>query len=469
MHDQSLEQRLRAALQTEGDGLAFTITSAELERRQALRRRGGLSPLASLGLAAAVGVGLLGLVGVAGGWFEQRTAITPPVSPPPAGPGLSAPPSGRTAGDTLPTLDELIGTRDPATVVRAQSVGPEQGPDAGTPPDPRSVHFGPVTATGTYAVELACIGSVDLQLQVINGNPDVPGRSEPFACDGLPSSRHVDLVVGDSLGIKTSGSPSWRIVVLAQPGPASEATTIDTTFGPPTGDVSLSIGTSETEPTFVGTPAPLDSIVPIELEPVGPRLSYRILTSCAGPGPIRYLFGSRAQDGPLAIEATSTTAVACDGAVHADDLGLAERNGAQIFVVADPRVVWRVMVAAEIPPVSIARNDATWTMREAIGPTVELADNYSLSLSSGLEGKERDIRVVISCLGGTGVEVTVHDLDPTKPAVGSFHVDCSGPDPTTVAKTFTLHHPEYIVEVQPTGEMWLAATVQGRVPASPAP
>jgi hypothetical protein len=473
MHDHSLEQRLRSALQAEGDGLAFTITAAELERRQALRRRGGPGPLVSLGLAAAVGLGLLGLVGVAGGWFEQHTAITPSASPSPAGPAASTSPSDRVARDTLPTLDELIGTRDPATIFRAQAVGPEGGPEGGTLPvpstsaDPGTVRFAAPQAAGTYAVDVACIGSVDFQILVVKANRDVPGSSVPVRCDGGVSSLAVDLAVGDAIGIKTSGSPSWRIVVVAPARVAPIATTIDLTFGPPAGDVSLSEGNGETvEPTFVGSPAPLDTIVPVELGPVPPRRSYRVLTSCAGPGPVRYVLGSRSGDGSLAIDAYVTTAVACDGTVQVDDLGLTERNGAQVFVIADPRVVWRVMVASDLPPVALAANDATWGMREAIGPTVELGDT-SYSLSSGLEGKERDIRVVVTCLGGTGVDVTVHDVDTSQPAVGSFHVDCRGPDATTIAKVFTLRHPEYIVEFQPRGEMWLAGTVQGRLPASP--
>ena len=459
MHDQSLEQKLRSALQAEGDGLALTITPAELERRHALRRRGGMGPLASLGLAAAVGIGLLGLVGVAGGWFDQRTAITPPASPSPAKP-FSASPSNRIGRDTLPTLDELIGTRDPATMFRAQSVGPDQGAPADPTPDPRSVRFAAVSAAGTYAVDVACIGAVDFQIQVVKGDSEVPGHSVPVACDGDVSSLRVDLAVGDSIAIKTSGSPSWRIVVAAPAAVVPIATTIDTTFGPPAGDVALSDGSTETL-------APLGASPPVELAPVPPRWSYRVLTSCVGPGPLRYLFGSRAQDGSLAIDATLATDVACDGAVHVDDLGLALRNGGQIFVLADPQVVWRVMVASEIPPVAIARDDATWGMREAIGPTVQIS-NYPLSLSSALDGKQRDIRVVITCLGGTGVDVTVHDVDTTQPAVGSLHVDC-GRDPTTVSKIFTLRHPAYIVEVTPAGEMWLAATVQGRLRASPTP
>ena len=39
MHDTNLEERLRSVLRQEGDGLPFTITTEELERRLALRRR----------------------------------------------------------------------------------------------------------------------------------------------------------------------------------------------------------------------------------------------------------------------------------------------------------------------------------------------------------------------------------------------------------------------------------------------
>ena len=101
------------------------------------------------------------------------------------------------------------------------------------------------------------------------------------------------------------------------------------------------------------------------------------------------------------------------------------------------------------------RDDAIWGMREADGPTSTWT-SHPYSVASGPEGKERDIRVVVTCLGGTSVDVTVRDVDTSQPAVGSLHVDCRGPDATTIAKVFTLRHPEYIVEVQPRGEMWLA-------------
>src|SRR6185369_11737457 len=59
MHDELTERRLRSALREAGDGLSFTITAAELERRMALRgRRSGNSRLTLL-LAAAVAIGAL--------------------------------------------------------------------------------------------------------------------------------------------------------------------------------------------------------------------------------------------------------------------------------------------------------------------------------------------------------------------------------------------------------------------------
>ena len=195
MHDQSLEARLRDALRIEGDGLALTITAAELERRLAQRRRGGLSPLASLGLAAAVGAALLGLVGVAGGWFE-RPAIVPPTasaspstvpSADPSGPATPAP--SALVLRMLPSLDDMLVDHDPTRVVRAQTVGPAHGPSADARPLPWSAGFAPVAVGGSYAVEIACLGSDDLRVAIVEAGLDGAGRGVPFTCDGGRSTR----------------------------------------------------------------------------------------------------------------------------------------------------------------------------------------------------------------------------------------------------------------------------------------
>ena len=65
MHDANLEERLRSVLRQEGDGLPFTITTEELERRLALRRRernGRRLSLMAAGLAA-VAVGTIFALG----------------------------------------------------------------------------------------------------------------------------------------------------------------------------------------------------------------------------------------------------------------------------------------------------------------------------------------------------------------------------------------------------------------------
>jgi len=61
MHDDLLERRLSAALHEEAAALPFTITKAELERRVALRRRSLAGRRLTLLLAAAVGIGLVGV------------------------------------------------------------------------------------------------------------------------------------------------------------------------------------------------------------------------------------------------------------------------------------------------------------------------------------------------------------------------------------------------------------------------
>src|SRR5262245_35130534 len=98
MHDELIERRLRDALRTEGDRVALTITAAELERRWALqRRRASTRPVALL-LAAAVGIGLVGVGAVVGGAFDRSTPTTPPAPSAPAvvaeaSPGPSASPN----------------------------------------------------------------------------------------------------------------------------------------------------------------------------------------------------------------------------------------------------------------------------------------------------------------------------------------------------------------------------------------
>ena len=71
MHDSRLEDQLRSALRADGEGLPLTITTDELERRLALRRRerNGLRlTLVAAGIAV-VAVG--SIVAFGNGWLRM--------------------------------------------------------------------------------------------------------------------------------------------------------------------------------------------------------------------------------------------------------------------------------------------------------------------------------------------------------------------------------------------------------------
>ena len=82
MHETNLEERLRSLLRREGDGLPFTITTDELERRLALRRRARNGQRLGL-LAAGLAVMAVGSVFALGsGWLRgSNVAADPSASP----------------------------------------------------------------------------------------------------------------------------------------------------------------------------------------------------------------------------------------------------------------------------------------------------------------------------------------------------------------------------------------------------
>ncbi len=306
MHDQSLEARLRDALRIEGDGLALTITAAELERRLAQRRRGGLSPLASLGLAAAVGAALLGLVGVAGGWFE-RPAIVPPTasaspstvpSADPSGPATPAP--SALVLRMLPSLDDMLVDHDPTRVVRAQTVGPAHGPSADARPLPWSAGFAPVAVGGSYAVEIACLGSDDLRVAIVEAGLDFARRGVPFTCDGGRSTRLIGLAAGDGLAIASSAPASWRAVIDAPAREALRAASIAPLTVPDGLDVVAEGTSAAAAPDYGPLLTGGGMFAPTEIGQVIERERYRILVTLrrAGRDPLR-LRPARRRGGPV--------------------------------------------------------------------------------------------------------------------------------------------------------------------------
>lgn len=466
MHDTAFEQKLRAALQTEGDGLPLTVTAAELERRFALRRRGGLNRFAGLGLVAAIGVALIGLAGVAGGWFEAR-----PIGPAPD-PSLraSAPPRPTIRPSNVPTstvpvalssLEELFGQEsiEPTQVVRAQAFGPATGPTPTEPGGPRSVTFAPVGDAMSSVVTVGCLGPDSVQLIVNSGRPQASPDVIPFLCGGGVSSRFVDLEKGGTIGVASTVPASWRIVVWEPIREPLHAASITDTTLVPEGQVALLTARSETRaPNYEAAPTGGAGRETVQLDGLATRDRYRIAVSCAGPSTIRYAIGDRSADNSITEDVG--TVVECDGGTHTDEIEIPFPNGGRLFITSEARTAWEVTVLADKPPIDVVANDAAWQLSSAIGPNLEL-DGRALEVSLIGAAGGGDVRVVVSCEGNGPLMVAVDTGPVTGVTIDPFTVDCGIGRPATVARVYPNGGKQVGVSLDPGGSrMWIAVGAQ---------
>lgn len=469
MLDQSLESRLRSALQAEGDGLALTITAAELERRLALRRRPAPGRFASLGLAAAVTLTLAGLAAVAGGWFDPRPIVPAPTStvapsvPPSAVP--SAAPSGQVV--VLPTLDELLAQADRDRVVRAQAVGPSGGPGSEGDPggdamEPGSIAWAPVRVTGTYRLTTVCAGGGELFVETGAGNffgtTTVP-------CDGTTTSRDQTLGAGDHVRIGTRTRVAWRAVLEAPARAPLRAPSIQSEFDVlPGGWTSLSEQQGDIGVPSYGELGASEPAERVSVFGVPSRERYQVRYSCAGPQPITYWFGGTFV-GPdeVAVPVQYLRTVAeCDGGVHVDTIDIPLRAGAEVSVAGDPRVAWHLMVLAETPPIAVPENDGTWTTSSASGPNLELSgQEHGISLPTGEVGE--DVRIVVSCEGDGPLKVTTDTGAVEGERLDTFEVPCEVGKPATIARVYTNVPGHVSATLIPGGKpMWIMFATQVR-------
>lgn len=97
MHDSQLEDQLRGVLRAEGDGIPLTITTAELERRLAARRRATGGRRLSLVAAAVAAIVVGSIVAAGNGWLKLPAVGTVP-SPSVTTAPVASPSDGSPAG-----------------------------------------------------------------------------------------------------------------------------------------------------------------------------------------------------------------------------------------------------------------------------------------------------------------------------------------------------------------------------------
>jgi hypothetical protein len=459
MHDDLIERRLRSALRAEGDALPLTITAAELERRSARfhRRRGTTTGLL---IAATIGLGLVGLAGVAGGWYDRSV-------PRPSGPAPSAiavasglPSSSPALSDiparTLPTLDDLVqavGTND---VVLAQANGPAEGPTLS--PDsldlpPPSVTLGPVSGDTDYAISFACLGEGSAAVGLAADEED-SSQLPRVRCDATIALQQAGRGGPRSLRIESDSQASWRVVVRAIGAPAAASTTVPTDLPAPSG-VILATARSEHDVATFDDPLTGGGIeAPVAYGELLGRLDYTVQTSCAGPRPIRYAFGGDPADG---ARLDIVREVPCDGLVRNDTLRIAQPAGSHLYVIADSRVAWQVAVSSERPPFELSPHQDGWDPAGGGGP-----DFHFHSEPTGLtlpiqEGGGR-VLVVVSCSGEGSVPLSVEVGKTIGAKLQSLEASCS-PGGDSTAQSFVVQSSYIDVMYQAPARSWLAISI----------
>jgi hypothetical protein len=213
MHDIRLENQLRAALHAEGDDLPMTISTEELERRLALRRRERNSQRLTL-LAAAVAVVAVGsIVAIGNGWLRKPAVgidgtPSPATSPfPTVGPSMAPTPSAT----PVASMADLRVVPPPAGTI---AVDHQWEPDAGISGDVLETTAGEVPSRSLYRVAFACVGTGsarwDIGLHRLAGGGEQP-------CDG--AVRTNDASEGSftdptmAVIVTTSPRNRWHIVV----------------------------------------------------------------------------------------------------------------------------------------------------------------------------------------------------------------------------------------------------------------
>jgi hypothetical protein len=372
MHDQPLEARLRAVLHDEGDGLPFTITTADLERRLLQRRRGRPGRLSAVGIAAAATVALVGLAAVVGSRDDHG-----PIDP--GRPSATAVSSGRAAvtpGPTdppppaFPTLGELVGQLDPRRLVRMGSAGP-----FGSPPDDVGVHgkpieagsmtLDPMTEAGTYRIRTVCLGAGPIAIEVMPAGGQRGIEALPIACDSATTVRDLRLDAGDAVRVTHPAGVGWRLSIEAEQPTSAQPPAYEPIGAPDDGWAELArsvngvIDPDVVPPSYAEPAGGHDVNVQYDGMAIPARDEYEILVSCAGPGTVRYHFDATLADvqrtGEFGDYAAGGTV--CDGRVHRDRLDVALPSGSLVYVLASQRIAFEVVIRAKTPPIAVATDE----------------------------------------------------------------------------------------------------------------
>lgn len=433
MHDDPLERRLRAALRRDADDLPFTITPAELERRLAHRSRLTGRRRASLLLAAAVGIGLLGVGGVVGGLLGDVTESQPPSQIADATPADTTPPipSGPIR---LGTLGEFVAGSIGNEVVIAQAYEPIDvagvDPEA-LGPDIR-VSLGTIAGSTRYQLTFVCRGSGNAAFTVLALPPVGSESTSEVECDAAVYTQPIHADGPQSVLLSAPLESSWRIVVRRldgdDPGFPMEPSFIEL----PPGQQELV--RSELESTTADGRQWVDSgLVVQEIGSVPARTGYEARIWCTGGDDVRLILGDDLEG---TIVASLETAVPCDSRIHDPFLGVPMPFGSRVFVAAAPESRWSILIGAKVPPIALAEDQPGWQIQVGFGPHLSFDPTEHGFSAPGVDGGG-PVLIVFACAGPSPIDVTVDVGATAGKRQETFTASCL-PDGAETGQTFDV-------------------------------
>lgn len=344
MHDTNLEERLRSVLRQDGDGLALTITTDELERRLALRRRARTGQRLSLMAAGLAVLGVGAVFALGSGWLRSTNVAVDP-SPSPSvssapSPEASASPDATVTPGPAASTDPLAALpmieRDPTSIDYYETEDPGETATGLTRQYPLTPRYldGVRMDAREAGIRVTCIGSdARLEWGLFPRRNNI--ASEPVVCNGTVQSFRFDLtphqpMVGQVLFLRVAPQTAFRVLVETFGFMNDPVRTVLPTFAIPQGTVAVDF-TNEPNPDAAA------ESVQTSAGSVRSRGQYRVALACVGSGTIRWDIGrdrlAGGGDQP------------CDGRA----LGLWMDQGVPpedtpVIVTTSPRNHWRIVV-----------------------------------------------------------------------------------------------------------------------------
>lgn len=320
MHDSQIEEQLRGVLRAEGDGIPLTITTAELERRLAARRRATGGRRLSWVAAAVAAIAVVSIVAAGNGWLRLPAIGTVP------SPSASAAPSVPASAESLARIERgqgnLIFEIEPTW--------------SGTGAAPTIEKQG-VPTDYVVSIRIACVGTGTVSFE--ERDRTVTDRCEP---DASASGAVVGPIVhrvptsDGYVSVRFSVSAAVTYAVLVESVPLPDRLPA---MAAPDGIVDIDAN-SESDRPATGMPGSTRSLS-VGVLPASP--TQRVAFVCLGSGVLQYTLGSTAPVTAITGE------VVCDGVPELDEFSVDTAGAQDLRITTELRTAWHVMASHDDP------------------------------------------------------------------------------------------------------------------------